>query len=343
MKLEDFSYDLPEELIAQEPATVRDQSRMIVVDRKTGEIKIREFRNITEYVGEGDVVVVNDSRVFPARLIGRKMSGGLIEILLLSKKQDEPKTWEVLLRPAKRVATGTDLLFAEGCSARVISRISEKKWLLEFRTDVEFDDFLSRYGRAPLPPYIKRKRIQPRSLEDLERYQTVYAKKPGSVAAPTAGLHFTESVLDRIKKRGAKIAAITLHVGYGTFLPIETKNVEEHSLEEESFSISNETAGIVNNAKRVVAVGTTSTRALESVADEQGRIKAYSGNTDLFIYPGYRFRRVGAMLTNLHLPRSSLFLLVCAFAGRELMLQAYSTAIENRFRFYSYGDCMLIL
>ena len=345
MKLEECSYDLPEELIAQEPAEVRDQSRMMVVNRKTNEIKIREFRNITEYFGKRDVVVINDSRVFPARLIGAKETGGLIEILLLSRKESEVKkeTWEVLLRPAKRVAIEMEILFAEACSARVISRLSDKKWLLEFRTDIAFNDFLSRFGRAPLPPYIKRKKIQTRSLEDLERYQTVYAREPGSVAAPTAGLHFTENVLDGMKKRDVKIASVTLHVGYGTFLPIETEIVEEHSMEEEFFFISEEAAGMINEAKRVIAVGTTSTRVLESVADEEGKIRAASGSTRLFIYPGYRFRRVDALLTNFHLPKSSLFLLVCAFAGRELMLQAYRTAIENRFRFYSYGDCMLVL
>ena len=345
MKLEECSYDLPKELIAQEPATVRDQSRMMVVNRKTNEIQLREFSKIPEYVGKGDVVVVNDSRVFPARLIGRKESGGLIEILLLSRKENsiEKETWEVLLRPAKRVAVAMEIFFPEKGSARVVGRLSEKKWLLEFRTDIAFDAFLSRCGRAPLPPYIKRKKNQTRLTGDLERYQTIYANQPGSVAAPTAGLHFTDNVLAEIKKQGVKIAAVTLHVGYGTFLPIETGIIEEHSMEEESFSVSEEAAGLVNEAKRVIAVGTTSTRALESVADEKGRITPYSGFTKLFIYPGYRFRRVGALLTNFHLPRSSLFLLVCAFAGRELMLRAYRTAIENRFRFYSYGDCMLIL
>ncbi len=345
MKLEECSFDLPEELIAQEPAVVRDQSRMMVVNRKTNEIKIREFRNITEYFGKRDVVVINDSRVFPARLIGAKETGGLVEVLLLSRKESEVKkeTWEVLLRPAKRVAIEMEILFAEACSARVVSRLSDKKWLLEFRTDIAFNDFLSRFGRAPLPPYIKRKKNQTRSLEDLERYQTVYAREPGSVAAPTAGLHFTDRVLEEMKKRDVKIASVTLHVGYGTFLPIETEIVEEHSMEEEFFSISEEAAGLVNEAKRVIAVGTTSTRVLESVANEEGKIRTFSGSTRLFIYPGYRFRRVDALLTNFHLPKSSLFLLVCAFAGRELMLQAYSTAIENRLRFYSYGDCMLIL
>lgn len=345
MKLEECSYDLPEELIAQEPAVIRDQSRMMVVNRKTNEITLRTFRDITEHFGKDDVIVINDSRVFPARLVGAKKTGGLVEILLLSRKerQDKSEIWEVLLRPAKKVAIGVDISFSEGCTARVASRLSDKKWLLEFKTDTAFDDFLSRFGRAPLPPYIKREKNRTRSPKDLERYQTVYAKNPGSVAAPTAGLHFTDDVLEEIKKSGVKIAPVTLHVGYGTFLPIKTEIVEEHAMEEEFFSINEKTAIMVNGAKRVIAVGTTSTRVLESVADEKGKIKALSGSTRLYIYPGYRFRRVDALLTNFHLPRSSLFLLVCAFAGRELMMQAYRTAIENRFRFYSYGDCMLIL
>jgi S-adenosylmethionine:tRNA ribosyltransferase-isomerase len=345
MKLEECSYDLPEELIAQEPAAARDQSRMMVVNRKTREIALRTFRDISEYLGANDVVVINDSRVFPARLVGAKDSGGLVEILLLSKKENRRngQTWEVLLRPAKRVAVGIEIFFAEGCFARVADRLSDKKWLLEFTTDSAFDDFLTRFGRAPLPPYIKRKKNRERSLRDLERYQTVYAKNAGSVAAPTAGLHFTHDVLADIQKRDATIVPVTLHVGYGTFLPIETEIVEDHLMEEEFFSIKEETANAVNRAKRVIAVGTTSTRVLESVADERGKVKATSGSTRLFIHPGYRFRRIDALLTNFHLPRSSLFLLVCAFAGRDLMMEAYRAAIENRFRFYSYGDCMFIL
>jgi S-adenosylmethionine:tRNA ribosyltransferase-isomerase len=345
MKLEEFAYDLPAELIAQEPAAVRDGSRMMVVHRKTGEIEIRTFRDLPGYFGDGDIFVVNDSRVFPARLIGRKETGGLIEILLLTRQPgDLPgETWEVLLRPAKRVEIGMMVTFAAGCEARIVRRLSEKQWLLQFRTEIPFDDFLARLGRAPLPPYIKRKRDRARSQEDLERYQTVYARVAGSVAAPTAGLHFTPEVLDLLRERAVEIAPITLHVGYGTFLPIETGNVEDHVMEEEHYTIGGETARLVNDAKRVIAVGTTSTRVLESVADDEGKIRPVSGSTRLFLYPGSRFKRVDALLTNFHLPKSSLFLLVCAFAGREQMQAAYRLAIENRFRFYSYGDCMLIL
>jgi len=345
MKLEEFTYDLPEELIAQEPAAARDRSRMMVVHRKTGEIEIKTFRDLQEYFGEGDVFVVNDSRVFPARLIGRKETGGLIEILLLTRQPDglPRETWEVLLRPAKRIESGMSVFFADGCRARILRRLSDKQWLLEFQTDVPFDEFLSRHGRAPLPPYIKRRKDRPRSEQDLERYQTVYARVEGSVAAPTAGLHFTEEVFGRLKSRAVEIAPITLHVGYGTFLPIETEQVEDHVMEKEHYTIGGETACIVNRAKRVIAVGTTSTRVLESVADAEGKIQPVSGSTRHYIYPGYRFRRVDALLTNFHLPKSSLFLLVCAFAGQELMRKAYGLAIGERFRFYSYGDCMLIL
>jgi S-adenosylmethionine:tRNA ribosyltransferase-isomerase len=345
MKLEEFAYDLPEELIAQEPAAVRDQSRMMVVHRRTGEIELRSFRDVPEYLGEGDVVVVNDSRVFPARLIGRKETGGLIEILLLTRQTGAlpGETWDVLLRPAKRVEIGMTVTFDPGCWARIVRRLSEKRWRLEFQTNIPFDDFLARSGRAPLPPYIKRGRDRTRSQHDLERYQTVYARVKGSVAAPTAGLHFTQEVFDHLRSRAVGIAPITLHVGYGTFLPIETENVEDHVMEEEHYMIGEVTAGMINGAKRVIAVGTTSTRVLESVADDEGKIRPVSGSTRLYLYPGCRFRRVDALLTNFHLPKSSLFLLVCAFAGPERMQEAYRLAIEKRFRFYSYGDCMLIL
>jgi S-adenosylmethionine:tRNA ribosyltransferase-isomerase len=345
MELEEFSYDLPEELIAQEPAAVRDRSRMMVVHRRTGEIELRTFRDLPEYLGDGDVMVVNDSRVFPARLIGRKETGSLIEILLLRSQPDEARQaqWEVLLRPAKRVDIGTTVTFAAGCRATIVRRLAEKKWLLDFQTDIPFDEFLAANGRAPLPPYIKRKRDRSRSQQDLERYQTVYARVKGSVAAPTAGLHFTEEVLDILRNRQVQIAPITLHVGYGTFHPIESARVEDHIMEEEQFSIGQETARKVNGARKVIAVGTTSTRVLESVSDNEGKIRPGSGSTRLYLYPGSRFRRVDALLTNFHLPKSSLFLLVCAFAGLERMLTAYRIAIENRFRFYSYGDCMLIL
>jgi S-adenosylmethionine:tRNA ribosyltransferase-isomerase len=345
MKLEEFAYELPEEMIAQEPAEVRDRSRMLVVHRATGRFETRTFRELPEYFGDGDVFVINDSRVFPARLIGRKETGAMIEILLLTRRPSGSpgENWEVLLRPAKRVEIGMTITFDDGFGAVIKERMSDKRWLIEFRMDIPFDDFLGRFGMAPLPPYIKRKGDMARSEQDRERYQTVYARVSGSVAAPTAGLHFTEEVLDHLRRRSVGIAPVTLHVGYGTFLPIEAQKVEDHVMEEEHFRISRETADSVNKAKRVVAVGTTSTRVLESVTDECGRIRPCSGSTRLYLYPGCRFRRVDALLTNFHLPKSSLFLLVCAFAGREQMLEAYRFAIENRFRFYSYGDCMLIL
>jgi S-adenosylmethionine:tRNA ribosyltransferase-isomerase len=346
MKLSDFHYDLPEELIAQEPAAVRDRSRMMVLHRETGRIELRTFEDFPEYFGPGDCLVINDSKVFPARFLGRKETGGNIEILLLAKREGDPpqgETWEVLLRPAKRVAVGTTIRFAGDSRAAVVRRLTEKRWLLNFTTDTPFSDFLEHHGKAPLPPYIKRKKEPSRSRMDLERYQTVYARERGSVAAPTAGLHFTEEVLDRLRRRDVLIAPLTLHVGYGTFLPIETEHVEDHLMEEERFTVPEETAGKVNGAKRVIAVGTTSTRVLESIADAEGRIGPVSASTSLYIYPGFRFRRVDALLTNFHLPMSSLFLLVCAFAGRERMRDAYRLAIEEGFRFYSYGDCMLIL
>jgi S-adenosylmethionine:tRNA ribosyltransferase-isomerase len=346
MKLEEFDYRLPEELIAQEPIRVRDQSRMMVVHRETGACVIRTFSDLPEYFGRGDVIVVNDSRVFPACLIGRKETGGLIEILLLTRKNIEEtpgETWEALLRPAKRVQAGTTVTFDGGCRATILSRLSEKQWLLNFQTSIPFDDFLDLYGRAPLPPYIKRRRDRPRSERDMERYQTVYARVKGSVAAPTAGLHFTGEILDCLKSQGVEIAPVTLHIGYGTFLPFQTDRVEDHVMEEELFSLDEESARKINEGVRVIAVGTTATRVLESVADEQRKVRPVSGSTRLFLYPGLRFRRVDALLTNFHLPKSSLFLLVCAFAGRDMMRKAYSLAIENRFRFYSYGDCMLIL
>ncbi len=345
MKLAEFDYILPEELIAQEPSPVRDLSRMMVVDRQRGSVAMHTFRDLPGYFGRGDLLVVNDSRVFPARLVGRKETGGMIELLLLKRSPEAPEgeTWEVLLRPAKRVAIGTEIDIAGNCRAAVVGRLTEKRWLIRFAAEQAFDDFLNRHGRAPLPPYIKRRRDRPRSAEDLERYQTVYARVNGSVAAPTAGLHFTPEVLEGLRQRGAEVAPVTLHIGYGTFLPVETQCVEDHVMEEEHFSVSEETCRQINAANRVIAVGTTATRVLETLADSSGRVAPASGSTGLYLYPGYRFRRVDALLTNFHLPKSSLFLLVCAFAGRELMMRAYELAVANRFRFYSYGDCMLIL
>ncbi|HOD35526.1 MAG TPA: tRNA preQ1(34) S-adenosylmethionine ribosyltransferase-isomerase QueA [Syntrophales bacterium] len=347
MKLTEFDYDLPEELIAQEPAPARDHSRMMVLNRGDGSIKDRRFYELPEHLTGGDVLVINDSRVIPARLVGRKASGGLIEILLLRERADETAgssvTWEVLLRPARRADIGRKIFFDAPAEAEIIERLSEKKWVVRFDTPGPFTDFLNEWGRAPLPPYIKRDRRSGKSRKDLERYQTVYARVPGSVAAPTAGLHFSDTVLERIRQKGVAFAAVTLHVGYGTFLPIESQNVEDHRMEEEFFEMTEEAAATINGARRVVAVGTTAVRVIESTVDDSGRVAAASGSTRLFIHPGYRFRRVGALLTNFHLPKSSLYLLVCAFAGRDLVRTAYGKAIEEKYRFYSYGDCMLIL
>ena len=346
MKLKNFDYHLPEELIAQHPCNLRDHSRMMVIKRKTKEVECKIFQDLPEYFKKDDVLVINDTKVIPARLIGKKETGGMIEILLLSRRCrcSEPlQTWEVLLRPAKRVSIGTRISFNGKCEARLIDRLSDKKWVVEFLASNGFDHFLEKYGKAPLPPYIKRNKENTKSLEDIDRYQTIYARHAGSVAAPTAGLHFSQNILYTLIKTGVHIVPITLHVGYGTFLPIATDIVEKHVMEEEFFEITKEAAEVINEAERVIAVGTTSIRVIESAADEVGKIKPISAYTGLFIYPDYRFKRVNGLITNFHLPRSSLFLLVCAFAGKDLMMNAYNQAIENRFRFYSYGDCMLIL
>lgn len=345
MKLEEFNYHLPSELIAQEPCPKRDNSRMMVVERTPGTIAESIFHELPQYLKPGDVVVVNDSKVIPARLTGHKETGSTIEVLLLAKISADATSqiWEVLLRPAKRIRTGDMISFYNVCEGMVIERLNDKKWVIQFTADMAFDDFLDQYGSAPLPPYIKRKNVHGRLKEDKERYQTIYARVPGSVAAPTAGFHFSEKVMETLKKNSVQIATITLHVGYGTFLPIEADDIEDHVMEEEFFEIGPVEAQMINEAKRVIAVGTTSTRALESASDATGKIKPAAAATRLFIYPGYTFKCVDAMVTNFHLPKSSLYLLVCAFAGKGLMESSYQQAIGSGFRFYSYGDCMLIL
>ena len=345
MKLADFDYTLPEELIAQEPAEARDQSRLLVVDRRDGSIRHNIFHSLPRYLQPGDVLVVNNSRVIPARLRGQKATGGQVEVLLLSRRDGEEQTWEALLKAAKGIRPGMEVRFAENCTARVVSRITEKKWLLEFTVSLPFAEFLEQFGTPPLPPYIKRRgeEAKQQASADRERYQTVYAQVPGSVAAPTAGLHFSPEVLAALAVEGVPVARVTLHVGYGTFSPPVVEEVEDHRMEEEQYEISPETAAIINQAERIIAVGTTSTRTLEAAADGQGLIRAGRGATDIFIYPGYRFKRVNALLTNFHLPKSTLYLLVCAFAGQELIGEAYRQAIAAGYRFYSYGDSMLIL
>lgn len=345
MELKDFSYHLPEELIAQHPCQQRDRSRLMLLQRDEGKIDDSIFYRLPDMLQNGDVLVVNNSRVIPARLFGKKSTGASLEILLLVKKEvsDISQVWEALLRPAKRLKENDIIVLNADCEAKVLARISEKKWLLQFTCNGSFDDYLKNHGRAPLPPYIKRKNNNGLIGQDLERYQTIYARTPGSIAAPTAGLHFTTEVIQLLQAKGIQIAPITLHVGYGTFLPIEVSKVEDHVMEAEYYEIDAPTAGIINNARRVIAVGTTSTRTLESIADEKGIIEAQSGFTNIFIYPGHKFRRVGGLLTNFHLPQSSLFLLACAFAGTDLIKKAYAHAVNNGYLFYSYGDCMLIL
>jgi S-adenosylmethionine:tRNA ribosyltransferase-isomerase len=345
MNLKDFSYFLPDELIAQHPCQKRDRSRLLFVDKETEKMEDFSFFQLPDFLQQGDVLVINDSRVIPARIFGKKPTGGILEILLLTRKESkkESQTWEVLLRPAKRLRENDVIALGSNCEARVSARISDKKWLLEFFAPDGFDAYLNQFGRAPLPPYIKRKKTAQPDITDRERYQTIYAKNPGSIAAPTAGLHFSADVLQALQAKGIQIAPITLHVGYGTFLPIEVNEVEKHVMESEYYEISTESSQIINNAKRIIAVGTTSTRTLESVADNDGYIRAKSGFTNYFIYPGYKFKRVGGLLTNFHLPQSSLFLLACAFAGTDLIKKAYLHAVENRYLFYSYGDCMLVL
>jgi len=344
MELKDFSYFLPDELIAQHPRQKRDHSRLLFLDKNRVQISDLSFQQLPDLLQNSDVLVVNDSKVIPARLSGKKLTGGALEILLLTRKDNDQtsQTWEVLARPGKRLHENDVIDMGNNCEARVLDRISDKKWLMKFYTPDGFDDYLNQFGRAPLPPYIKRGKNAVPDI-DLERYQTVYAKNPGSIAAPTAGLHFSENVIHKLLSRGVQIAPITLHVGYGTFLPIETHEVEKHVMEPEYYEISSESIDIINNAKRLIAVGTTSTRTLESATGNSGHIIAPSGFTNLFIYPGYKFKRVNGLLTNFHLPQSSLFLLVCAFAGTDAIRKAYEHAVENRYMFYSYGDCMLIL
>lgn len=345
MELKDFYYHLPEELIAQHPCKQRDGSRMMRLKRTSNDINDCIFSQLPDFLEKGDVLVINNSKVIPARLFGKKPTGASLEILLLTKKEgsDTAEVWEALLRPGKRVKENDVIVFNTDCEAKVLSRISEKKWLLRFDCNGSFEAYLNIHGRAPLPPYIKCKNRNGQFVDDLERYQTIYAKNPGSIAAPTAGLHFSDNVMQSLQAKGIPIAPITLHVGYGTFLPIEVSRIEDHVMESEYFEISAESANIINNARRVIAVGTTSTRTLESIADKEGIIQAQSGFTNHFIYPGYKFRLVNGLLTNFHLPQSSLFLLVCAFAGIDFIKKVYQHAVESRYLFYSYGDCMLIL
>ncbi len=339
MKTSDFYYDLPEELIAQTPLERRDSSRLMVLDRTTGETEDRHFYELPELLEPGDVLVMNDSRVLPARLFGHRPTGGAVEVLLLTDKGEG--RWECLVRPGKKARPGDRLSFGDGELTAVIEDVLEGgNRLIKFEYQGIFLEVLERLGRMPLPPYIHEE------LQDAERYQTVYSRELGSAAAPTAGLHFTPELLDRIRQRGVETAFLTLHVGLGTFRPVKEEEIEDHDMHSEFCTVSEETAEKINDARarggRVVAVGTTSCRTLESFAGEDGILRPGAKWTDIFIYPGYSFRIVDALVTNFHLPESTLLMLISALAGREHVLAAYKKAVERRYRFFSFGDAMFI-
>jgi len=339
VKTSDFSYCLPEELIAQTPLQRRDASRLLHLDKVSGETEHKHFFDLPYYLHEGDCLVLNDSRVLPARLIGRRETGGVIEVVLLRDKGNS--VWECLTRPGRKTKPGTKLIFGEGELKAIVTDSAEGgNKLLQFEYEGIFLEVLEHLGKMPLPPYIKVE------LQDQERYQTVYSREVGSAAAPTAGLHFTQELLDIIAKKGVKICYVTLHVGLGTFRPVKCEDVESHEMHSEFCIIPEETARVVSETKksggRVVAVGTTSCRTLESFAKEDGTLEERSDFTDIFIYPSYRFKCMDALVTNFHLPESTLVMLVSAFAGREHVLAAYAKAVEERYRFFSFGDAMFI-
>ncbi|NNE68582.1 MAG: tRNA preQ1(34) S-adenosylmethionine ribosyltransferase-isomerase QueA [Pyrinomonadaceae bacterium] len=343
MRLSDFDFELPGELIAQEPLEQRDASRMLVLGRKDGVIADSVFASIPSHLRPGDLLVLNNTKVFPARLYGITNTGARVEVFLVEKKSRS--TWEVLARPGKRLKPGKKVEFGTGFSASVVGRAAEGRVVLEFAMEGDFDSLVDKYGEPPLPPYIKRQKGE--SEKDRERYQTTYASERGAIAAPTAGLHFTKEVMSELKDREIALAEITLHVGYGTFEPVRVENLNEHRVAGERFEVSDATAQTLNTAKtegrRIVAVGTTTTRALESIVTPEGTFEHGAGKADLTILPGHEFRGIDALLTNFHLPRSSLLVLVSAFAGREHVLEAYRHAVRERYRFYSYGDCMLVI
>jgi S-adenosylmethionine:tRNA ribosyltransferase-isomerase len=343
MLITDFDYRLPEELIAQEPLEQRENSRMLIVNRTENVWQDEEFVNFPNFLRDDDVIVLNNTKVFPARLFGEKETGAKVELFLI--REIENQIWETLARPAKRLKTGTRIFFGEKLTAEILEKTSEGRCIVSFKTPQNFDKVLEEIGKTPLPPYIKRESED--FDKDRERYQTVFAKERGAIAAPTAGLHFTPEILEQVKKRGATIAEVTLHVGYGTFEPVRVSDLSEHTVAPEQCEISEETAEILNRAKadnsRIIAVGTTTTRTLESSVSETGRILAGKRSANLTITPNYKFKVIDGLLTNFHLPQSSLLVLVSTFAGYDLTLAAYDHAVKSRYRFYSYGDCMLIL
>ena len=340
MKVSDFDFYLPEELIAQHPLEKRDSSRLMVLDKTTGNIEHKHFHDIVNYLNEGDTLVLNNTRVMPARLIGEKEeTGGKIEFLLL--KRIEGDKWECLAKPGKRAKIGQKFTFGNGkLKCTVVDIVEEGNRIIEFSYEGIFEQVLDELGEMPLPPYITEK------LDDRERYQTVYSKEKGSAAAPTAGLHFTEELLKKVKEKGVNIAYLTLHVGLGTFRPVKVDDINEHIMHSEYYNLDEENANIINETKKrgnkVIAVGTTSTRTLETIGDEEGFVSPQSGWTDIFIYPGYKYKIVDQLITNFHLPESTLIMLVSALAGKENVMNAYKKAVEEKYRFFSFGDSMFV-
>lgn len=337
----DFYFDLPEELIAQDPLLDRSGSRLLKLNKETGEIEHHTFKEVIHYLNPGDCLVLNNTKVIPARLMGeREGTGAAIEVLLLKRKEND--VWETLVKPGKKARPGTKIIFGDGIlTGTVMDVVDEGNRLIQFEYEGIFEQVLDRLGEMPLPPYITHK------LQDKNRYQTVYAKYEGSAAAPTAGLHFTKELLSQIEEKGVVLAYVTLHVGLGTFRPVKVDNILEHHMHSEYYEVTRQAADAINQAKesghRVIAVGTTSCRTLESVADENGHIEPKSGNTDIFIYPGYRFKVLDGLITNFHLPESTLIMLVSALAGREHVLAAYEEAVKEKYRFFSFGDSMIIV
>ena len=342
MNLHDFYYDLPQELIAQDPLSDRSSSRLMVLDKKTGEIQHKIFKDVIDYLNPGDCLVINDTKVIPARLIGEKVgTGAAIEVLLLTRKQDLKDTWEVLVKPGKKAKIGTQISFGGGkLIGEIVDIVEEGNRMIQFTYDGIFEEILDELGQMPLPPYITHR------LEDKNRYQTVYAKHDGSAAAPTAGLHFTPELLEEIRAKGVNIAHVTLHVGLGTFRPVKVEDVTQHHMHSEFYVVEEDQAALINETKKkggkIISVGTTSLRTLESASTEDGILKAGSGWTDIFIYPGYRFKIVDRLITNFHLPESTLIMLVSALAGKEHIMAAYEEAVKDKYRFFSFWDAMFI-
>lgn len=340
VKTSDFYYDLPEELIAQTPLKDRDHSRLLVLDKKTGNIEHKHFYDVIDYLNNGDCLVINDTKVLPARLFGhRKDTGAVIELLLLKRLDD--KKWETLVKPGKKAKAGAEIIFKENLLTGIIDEVKDDgNRVIEFKFEGIFEEILEQLGEMPLPPYIHEK------LEDKNRYQTIYANHLGSSAAPTAGLHFNEELLKKIEEKGISIAKLTLHVGLGTFRPVKAEYISEHKMHSEYYELSANEAKKINEAHKsghkVISVGTTSTRTLETIGDNNGFVKAQSGWTDIFIYPGYKFKVVDSLITNFHLPESTLVMLVSTLAGKENIMNAYKKAVENKYRFFSFGDAMLI-